>query len=788
MIPSMISRRRFGASVVTLAAVLAARPALVLAASDAMIGGGVDVLLAQMTLDEKCAQLVGVWNDKSKLQDAHGQFSASAAAAAFPNGLGQITRPGDRVGSVVGTVIVDAGAKAGQLNRGPREAATYARDAQAWARKTRLGIPLILHEEALHGFVARAATSFPQAIALASTWDPALVEQVFAVAAREMRARGINLALAPVVDVARDPRWGRSEETYGEDPHLVGEIGLAAVRGLQGTTLPLGPDKVFATLKHLAGHGQPENGTNTGPAPYGEHTLREVFLAPFERIVRTLPIRSVMPSYNEIDGVPSHVNTWLLTDVLRGEWGFQGIAVSDYYAIAQLVDRHKVANDLDDAGVRSLTAGCDAELPDPAAFARLPELVKSGKIPVALIDRAVRRMLRVKIEGGLFEAPLIDPERAEAATATPSAIALARTAATRAMVLLKNDGILPLDPKSHKRLLVVGTHARDTPIGGYSEAPRRVVSVLEGLQAEQGFEVRYAEGVRLTRGHVWEQDKVEPVPRAENLPLIAEAVAAAKDADAIVVVLGENEQLSREAWADEHLGDRDSLDLFGEQSELALALFATGKPVVVLLLNGRPLTVPVLAEKANAILEGWYLGQETGHGVADVLVGRVSPGGKLPVTMPRSVGQLPIYYNYKPSARRGYLFGETKPLFPFGFGLSYTQFEIGTPRLVASSVAIGQPVEVLVDVANVGKRIGDEVVQLYLRDQVASVTRPVLELKRFERVTLRPGERRTLRFLLERDDFSFYNMEMLRVVEPGAFDVMAGPNSAELKSAVLVLT
>lgn len=751
----------------------------------------IEDLLSRMTLDEKVAQLVAVWEHKDRIQTADGHFSAERAIAAFPNGVGQITRPSDRRGVAAPAATGAAGATANQPNRGPRETADYINAAQHWAvERTRLGIPILFHEEALHGYVARDATSFPQAIGLASTWDPALVERVFNVASREMRARGVHLALAPVVDVARDPRWGRIEETYGEDPYLVSEMSLAAIRGFQGTTLPLGPERVFATLKHMTGHGQPESGTNTGPAPFGERTLREVFFPPFERAVHTLPIRAVMPSYNEVDGVPSHANRWMLHDVLRGEWGFQGAVVSDYFAIRELVARHHMATDLADAGAMAMNAGVDQEMPDGEAYAFLPQLLREGRVTMAQIDDAVRRVLRMKFEAGLFEHPYVDAARADALTATPDAIALAREAAGRTMVLLRNqNNLLPLDAGRIRRMAVIGTHARDTPIGGYSDVPRHVVSVLEAMQEEgRGhFQVDYAEGVRLTEGHVWAQDEVTPTPAAVNDRLRAEAIETARNADTIVLVLGGNEQTSREAWADNHLGDRDSLDMVGPQDELARAIFALNKPTVVILLNGRPLSVNYLSQNAPALLEGWYLGQETGHGVADVVFGRVNPGGHLPVTIARNAGQVPDFYNHKPTARRGYLFDSAAPLYPFGFGLSYTTFDISAPRLARSTIGTNESVGVDVDVTNTGSRTGDEVVQLYVRDDAASVTRPVLELKRFQRVTLRPGERRTVHFELDPLALSLWNLQMRRVVEPGTFTISAGPDSATLRSTTLTV-
>ena len=754
----------------------------------------IEDLLARMTIEEKIGQIISIWEHKANIQTPDGTFSAEKASQAFPHGLGQIARPSDRRGVTVENApggAGAAGATAGVVNRTAAETAQYVNAAQRWAvEKTRLGIPLLLHEEALHGYVSRGATSFPQSIALASTWDPELVERVFGVAAREMRAAGTNFALAPVVDVARDPRWGRIEETYGEDPHLVSEMGLAAIRGFQGTTLPLAPDKVLVTLKHMTGHGQPENGTNIGPADISERNLRTNFFPPFERAVRELPIRSVMASYNEIDGVPSHANGWLLNDVLRGEWGFKGAVVSDYFAIRELVTRHRMFGNIKDAADRAIAAGVDAELPDGEGYIHLPELVREGRVTQAEIDNAVRRMLRLKFEAGLFENPYVDAAAADGKTATPDAIALAREAARKAMVLLKNDkGILPLDAGRIKRMAVIGTHAKDTPIGGYSDEPRHVVSVLEGMQTEaQGrFAVDYAEGVRLTESRSWSADEVKLVPESVNRRLIREAVETARKSDVVVMVLGDNEQLSREAWADAHLGDRSSLDLVGQQEDLARAIFALGKPTVVILLNGRPLSVNYLAENAPALIEGWYLGQETGNAVADVVFGRSNPGGKLPVSVARNVGQLPVFYNHKPTARRGYLFDTTKPLYPFGYGLSYTSFTVSEPRLASPSIAVGERAQVSVDVTNSGRRAGDEVVQLYVRDDEASVTRPVMELKDFRRVTLEPGERQTVTFEVGPDDLSFWNMEMKRVVEPGTFTIMAGPNSVDLKSTKLTV-
>ncbi len=790
-------RRGFLASVSSLAGAAALAPTISLAAAArppykdpaAPVDKRVDDLLQRMTLEEKIAQMDCAWRDKRNVEDAAGAFVAARASQAYPHGLGMLARPSDRHGMASTTVAGDSGER---KTRDARETAEYNYAAQKWAmEQTRLGIPLFLHEEALHGYSARDATSFPQAIALASSFDPPLVEKVFAVAAREMRARGSNLALAPVVDVARDPRWGRIEETYGEDPYVNGEIGKAAVIGFSGTSRKLAKDKVLATLKHMTGHGQPENGTNIGPAEVSERTLREDFFPPFEKIIRETPVAAVMPSYNEIGGVPSHANRWLLHKVLRDEWGFKGLTVSDYMGVKELITRHHLATTAAEAGVLAVKGGVDIETPDGYGYKELAGQVKAGKVTVAEIDEIVRRILTVKIEAGLFEQPYVDVKKADALTATKEAVALAREAAVRSAVLLKNDkGLLPLRPQKMGRLLLLGTHAKDTPLGGYSNVPRKVVSIHEALLAEskaQGFAYDYREGVRITEDRQWGKDEIRWTPDDVNTKLIAEAVEAAKSADTIVMVLGDNEMTSREAWADTHLGDRNSLDLLNRQNDLAQAIFDLGKPTIVFLLNGRPMSINLLAERADAIIEGWYLGQETGNAAADLLFGRANPGGKLPVSIARHVGQLPVFYNHKPSARRGYIDGSTKPLYPFGFGLSYTTFDIAAPRLTKATIRVDESTQVEVDVTNTGAVAGDEVVQLYIRDDVSSVTRPVLELKGFRRVTLQPGEKRTIVFDIKPSDLWFFNLDMQRVVEPGSFTIHVGASSVALKQVKLMV-
>jgi beta-glucosidase len=743
-------------------------------------------LVARMTLEEKIAQITALWDNKTEVQDANFQFDPAKATQTHPDGIGMISRPSDRHGP------------ASPRTDPPRtieDSVAYVNAVQKWAREhTRLGIPVMFHEEALHGInPGRDGTAYPQAIGLASTWDPDLLRAVNAQIAGEIRPRGVQLVLSPVVDVARDPRWGRIEETFGEDPYLVGELGVAAVEGLQGvgTSRKLAPGKVFATLKHMTGHGQPESGTNTGPAPLGERTLREFFFPPFEQVVKRTGIDAVMASYNEIDGIPSHSNVWLLHDVLRGEWGYKGAVVSDYYAISDLKDIHHIAADLKDAAKLALAAGVDTDLPTGNSYSHLAEAVKAGEVPMSAIDAAVGRMLTMKFNAGLFENPWADLAAARK-SGGPEGVALARKAAAEELILLKNDGTLPLAlPQGGAKptIAVIGPNAAVARLGGYYGIPRHKVSPLEGIRALVGNKANIvtAQGVVITKDDDWWQDKVELGDPAENARLIAQAVETAKNADTILLFIGDTEQTSREGWAKSHLGDRAALDLVGQQNDLFNALKALGKPIVAVLVNGRPPSYPTVAAGANAILETWYGGQEQGHAIADALFGRVNPGGKLPVTVARDVGQVPVFYNSKPSARRGYLFSDVTPLYPFGYGLSYTTFDIGAPVLASATVKAGEGVGVTVPVTNTGKLAGDEVVQVYLRDDVSSVTRPVAELAAFERVTLQPGETKQVSLTIRPESLALWNREMKRVVEPGTFTISAGPNSRDLKSTTLTV-
>ncbi|MHA6317656.1 glycoside hydrolase family 3 N-terminal domain-containing protein [Altererythrobacter sp. CAU 1778] len=744
-------------------------------------------LVARMTLDEKIAQITTIWDNKTEIQGEDFEFDPAKATAARPAGIGMIARPSDLQGPSSPRV---------NPPRSIERSIAYVNAVQKWAREeTRLGIPVLFHEESLHGLAAQDATSFPQSIGLASTWNPDLVRDVNSLIASEVRPRGVHLVLSPVVDVARDPRWGRIEETFGEDPFLVGELGVAAVEGLQGVgkSRVLPENKVFATLKHMTGHGQPESGTNVGPASIGERTLREMFFPPFEQVVKRTAIEAVMASYNEIDGIPSHSNRWLLEDVLRGEWSFPGAVVSDYYAIEEMVTRHKIAADNEAAAKLALSAGVDIDLPVGAGFSTLKGPVERGEVPMAAIDAAVSRILTLKFNAGLFENPWGDVTEARKSGLAKGA-ALARKAAEQSLVLLKNDGVLPLAMPSGKgekpTIAVIGPNADVARLGGYYGLPRQTVSPLEGIRALVGdkAEVVHSEGVKITENDDWWEDEVVLADPAQNRTRIASAVEAAKDADTILLFIGDTEQTSREGWAEAHLGDRSDLDLVGEQLELFRAMKALGKPVVAVLVNGRPPSYPEIAAEADAILETWYAGEQQGAAIADALFGKVNPGGKLPVTVVRNVGQVPFFYDHKPSARRGYLFDDASPLYPFGHGLSYTSFQFGAPVLSSTTVKAGQGVTVRVPVTNTGKRAGDEVVQVYLRDEVSSVTRPVKELAGFQRVTLKPGEKKMVEITVQPRSMMLWNRDMEQVIEPGTFTVMTGPSSAETQSVSFEVT
>jgi beta-glucosidase len=740
-------------------------------------------LLSRMTLEEKAAQMMCVWQKKSEtLVDANGNFNLRKAKAAFKkgHGLGQVGRPSD----------------AGK-GKNPREMAVLTNAIQKFfLQNSRLGIPVMFHEECLHGQAAIGGTNFPQPIGLAATFNPGLVESLYTMTAEEARVRGTHQALTPVVDVARDPRWGRVEETFGEDPHLVTQLGMASVRGFQGDASFKDKKRIIATLKHFAAHGQPESGMNCAPVNVSLRLLRETFLHPFKDAIQKAGAISVMASYNEIDGVPSHANEWLLRDVLRKEWGFKGFVVSDYYAIWELGYRpdthgHFVARDKAESCVLAVRAGVNIEFPEPDCYLHLVKLVRQGVLKEKQLDDLVAPMLFWKFKMGLFDDPYVNPENAERIVGSEKNRKLALQAARETITLLKNtNNLVPLNPSKIKSIAVIGPNADRELLGGYSGRPKFYTSLLEGIRTKVGdrVQVPFAEGCKITVGGSWNQDLVTLSHPEEDRRQIQEAVKIAQQADVVVLAIGGNEQTSREAWSLQHMGDRTRLDLMGRQRELVMAMLATGKPVIVFLFNGSPLSIPYLHENVPVIFECWYLGQECGHAVADVLFGDFNPGGKLPITIPRSAGHLPAFYNYKPSARRGYLFDDASPLYPFGYGLSYTKFAFKNLRLKKNKIHRNESTQLLVDVKNTGKRAGTEVVQMYIRDCISSVTRPVKELKGFQKVSLRPGETKTVALNITPESLAFYDIHMKYVVEPGEFEIMAGNSSRDTDLQKVILT
>ena len=722
-------------------------------------------LLARMTLEEKVAQTLCMKGKKGPILDGLGNYDPDQAERLFLNGPGRIAEVG---------FVEDSARKMAELTNSIQK---------FYLESTRLGIPVIFHEECLHGQMVKDATSFPQPIALAGTWNPDLIEQIFSLVAEETRSRGGHHALTPVADIAREPRWGRVEETYGEDPYLVSQMVVAAVRGFQGAGDTIDKKHLIATLKHFVAHGQPEGGSNCAPVNVSERVLREVFFPPFKEAIQKAGVMSLMPSYNEVDGIPSHKNKWLLQDVLRDEWGFEGFVVSDYYAVKQLQDRHKVALDEKEAASQSFSAGVEVELPMDECYSNLNQLVREHSIAEADLDKTVTRILESKFRLGLFDNPYVDPDYADSFCGSKAHRPLALQAARESITLLKNDhDLLPLNQDNIDTIAIIGPNADEVLLGGYSGIPKYYDTVLDGIRAKVGNHVKvlYAEGCKITEAGDWEAtDEVTAADVAENREKIKEAVAVAKRADVVVLAIGGNALTSREAWNENHLGDRTSLELVGEQNELATALLSTGRPIVALLFNGRPLSINAISENVPAILECWYLGQETGGAVADVIFGDFNPCGKLPISIPRSAGHIPSYYNHKPNDRRGYLFDEVSSLYPFGYGLSYTSFEYSDLRLAKSEIDVNESTSISVDVLNSGDRAGHETIQLYIRDCVSSVTRPVKELKGFNKILLEPGQTKTITLDIKPEHLAFWNLDMKFVTEPGEFLLMIGSSSCD---------
>ena len=733
--------------------------------ADAPVDARVEDLLSRMTLEEKVQQLT-----------MHG-------LGAFPH-----------IGEVVG--VCDSPFEGLEL------IANQSKEAKKHAKeKTRLGIPPIQIAECLHGLLAYGATIYPQAIAQGSTWNPELIERMSAQIAEEASSVGVDQALSPLFDLIRDPRYGRNEECYAEDPYLVAEIGKAFVTGMQGkpeqtrTGIPEG--KLMCTAKHFAGYSVPAAGINLAPASLGEREMRTLHLYPFEKVVKEANVYSVMPSYNETDGIPAHANHHLLTEILRDEWGFEGYVFSDYGGASHLTHFHKTAPDKKEAAYQAFTAGLDLEAARPDIYPHIAELVKEGRLSEADVDVAVRRILKAKFRSGVFDKKYADVKNIKKHVHTPEHIALAKTIADESIILLQNnDNILPLNPDKIKSIAVVGPNANQVQYGDYSYTRdnKSGVTVLQGITDLVGDKVKvnYAKGCGIS---------------SLDTTGIAEAVEAARESDVVVAVLGETSViLSGLGWG-RGPGDMEADDAFttgegyditdinpiGVQRELLQALKATGKPIVLVLVHGRPWSIVWEKDNMDAILEAWYPGEQGGNSVADIIFGKVNPSGRLNATFPQSAGHIPVAYDYKPSAKginrepgtperpgRDYVFSSPDPVFPFGHGLSYTDFEYGDMQISGDTFG-NECITVSVNVKNTGSVPGKEVVQLYVNDKISSVTTPVKALKGFSKISLAPGESRRVSFTVAPEDLGLWNRDMKYVTEPGEFDFMFGKSSEDIQ-------
>ncbi|MCK9409169.1 MAG: glycoside hydrolase family 3 C-terminal domain-containing protein [Bacteroidetes bacterium] len=706
----------------------------------------IDSIIRLMTLEEKLGQLNqigGTWYD-TKTERLNLEQTAMLKAG--------------KIGSFLG---ITGAIETGRIQRIAME-------------QTRMKIPLLFGYDIIHGY----STITPIPLAEASSWNPELVQQSARIAAIEGSAIGVHWTYAPMVDIARDPRWGRIAEGSGEDPYLGSVMAAARVKGFQGDDL-LKYGSLLACVKHFAAYGAAEAGRDYNSVDLSERTVREIYLPPYQAAIDA-GAWTVMSAFNDIGGVPSSGSSWLLTDVLRKEWGFTGVVVSDYTAIMELI-HHRIAKDSTEAGIIGVTSGVDIDMVSRIYVDKLTSAVRSGKLSEEIVNEAVRRVLRVKFVYGLFDDPYRNskPGKEKELLMKKEHRDVARQMAKQSIVVLKNEReLLPLSKNVRSIALIgplAGNENRRELVGtwAWAQKPELVVSVIDGIisKTSPGTKIIYDKGCEI---------------ESDSGARIEQAVKAANRADVVIAVMGESQGLSGEA------ASRTILDLPGRQKELLKALTATGKPVILVVMNGRPLTLEWESENISAIVESWHLGVETGNALADVLFGDYNPSGKLPVTFPRNTGQIPIYYNHKSTGRpfvpadkytSRYLDAPNTPLFPFGFGLSYTTFGYENLTLSASTIKSTQSITVSVDVQNIGKRSGEEVVQLYLRDDVASVTRSVKELKGFNKISLNPGEKKTVQFTIRPDDLSFYNLSMKKVVEPGTFTLYIGGNSVDCMEA-----
>jgi beta-glucosidase len=717
--------------------------------ADQEIETRVNSLLAQMTLEEKAGQLT--------------QFAGNS-----PQTLDMIKQ--GKVGSLLGVLGAE------QANAAQRAA----------VEGSRLKIPLILGYDVIHGY----RTVFPVPLASAGSFDPQLIEQAERVAAKEATASGVKWVFAPMVDIARDPRWGRIVEGAGEDPYLGSVIAAAKVRGFQGRDIA-DPDSVVACAKHYVAYGAVEGGRDYNTVDISEQLLREVYLPPFHAAVEA-GTGTLMSAFQDLNGVPASANHHTLTEILRGEWHFNGFVVSDWSATHELL-AHGAAADDAEAALRALTAGVDMDMVDGAYLSSISALVQSGKLPKDVVDEAVRRVLRIKFKAGLFEHPYADGSREKTDILTPQNRELARKVAFESMILLQNkNGVLPLNRK--QTVAVIGPLADDKaaqlgPWAGDGQA-KDAITPLQAFRDKLGPDhVFYARGVDIPPFEKGLGAGVAPAPpsatgvgpaETDNKPAsIDDAVAAANKADVVVLFVGELAGMSGEA------SSRASLDLPGDQMKLIDGVVATKKPVVLVLESGRPLDISWAPDRVSAIVQAWYLGVEAGNAIAHTLLGDASPSGRLPLSWPRTIGQIPIYYNHKSTGRpiapdrwhTGYLDLPNSPVFPFGYGLTYTTFNYSNLK-ADPRVSPDGTLHVTAEIQNTGKREGTEVVQLYVRDRVAPTSRPVRELKGFQRLTLAPGERKQVEFTVKANDLGSYDHDMHWIVPAGTFDVWVAPDSA----------
>ena len=739
-------------------------------------------LLSRMTLAEKISQLQCRWLTLGPVY-TDGKPDYAKMGELLPDGLGQIGRMAEnKVGGFQASTLP------------PREAAeAYNLIQRYFVEHTRLGIPVMIHEECLHGHQSLWSTNLPVPLGMSCSWDDALYYEAYEMVAREVRALGGVEVLAPIVDITRDPRWGRTEETMGEDPYLVGRLGSIQVRAMQGDTSQgfLAPDKVAATLKHFGVHGASFGGRNRAPSYADELSSLEYYLRPFQMCIEDAHPWNIMISYPELWGVPAHANRHLNTDILRGKYGFDGLIVSDYSGIQQLQTFDGVASSPVEAAYMAFTAGVDIELPDPAGYQHLQELVESGKLDESLIDESVRRILLEKFRAGLFEHPYVDSDAADRLVGNEEGRALAYRAAAESIVLLQNrDGVLPFDASKIRTLAVIGPQADEVHLGGYVEAPRQAPTVLEALRERFGdkMEILFAKGCRITRqvmqattsrspnalnqAGIFNRPVTVVAEEDEDREMIEQAVAIASRADAVILCLGSNEQIATEN------GDTPSLELMGLQNELARRIGALGKPTCALIITGTANNIATVADAVQGVFQCYYLGQEGGYAMADAIFGKINPSGKLTLSIPRSAGHIPVYYNHKRSGNSRFTVGQlSTPLYPFGFGLSYTEFSYSEPRLSADSMTADGTVYASVDVTNTGSVAGDEIVQLYIKDDVSSVSRPVKELKGYQRIHLESGQSQTVTFPIDRKSLEYYGLDLKLHVEPGTFTIMIGPSS-----------